>query len=106
MFSVRRPTRWGPTWQTDPYFWESDQSIINCTIVTCAAGNNWYYETGLSAGFHDYQVAALFSGAYPGDKINIALGYNGQVEKPCRIYCEKSGIFGTIILEIRVYNIP
>ena len=104
MFSVRRPTRWGPTWQTDPYFWESDQSIINCTIVSCGAGSFWYYETGFSTGFQVYSPVIPTRG--DDDKMHIALGYSGQVEKPCPLYCEKSGIFGIIILEITVYNIP
>ena len=97
MFSVRRATRWG-SYQTDPFFWESDQSTINFTFVTVNDPSVRYYETGLSNSWQ----GGVFRGAsagwvYPkpedGNEMYIALGAYAQIEKSCPLYCEKSGTY-------------
>ena len=105
MFSVRRSTK------ADPYLWESDQSTINFTFAAFGKSTYWTYETG-SSGILGYPPSSgspswwIVPKPEDGNEMFVNLHYSSQIGRKCPLYCEKSGIFVTIILVTRVYDIP
>ena len=62
MFAVRRSTTYHYSYDTDPYKWESDQSLINFTFADYENINHWYADTGMSNGFMLLPVILSFIG--------------------------------------------
>ena len=105
--SVSRTKKYHYTYDTDPYLWESDKSPINFTF----ADFTHYYlyaDAGVSSGFQGYYAEGprfIYPKPETGNEMFISF-HNSYKTTKCPLYCEKSGIFVTIILITRVYNIP
>ena len=106
--SVSRTKWYHYTYDTDPYLWESDKSPINFTFADFTWEKRLYADSGVSSGFQGYQVLGggwMYPKPETGNEMFISF-YNSYKTTKCPLYCEKSGIFVTIILITRVYNIP
>ena len=107
--SVRRTKTAHYTYDTDPYLWESDQSPINFTFADFTRSNYLSGDSGVSSGFQGYHAEPALGGGWlvpkpeTGNEMFISF-YTPKVRK-CPLYCEKSGIFVTVISVARVYNI-
>ena len=94
MFAVRRSTTYHYSYDTDPYKWESDQSLINFTFADYENINHWYADTGISNGFMGfYQQQNIWIEPKPetGNEMFVSF-YSGWHASECLLYCEKSGI--------------
>ena len=107
--SVSRTNRNHHTYDTDPYLWESDKSPINFIFANFTRSNYLSGDSGVSSGFQGYYPFKGGSFTYPkpetGNEIFISFQSSHKTTK-CLLYCKKSGIFVTIILITKVYNIP
>ena len=110
--SVSRTNRNHHTYDTDPYLWESDQSPINFTFADFTRSGHYLSgDSGVSSGFQGYYAEPALGGGWlkpkpeTGNEMFISF-YNTPKVRKCPLYCEKSGIFVTIILITKVYNIP
>ena len=105
-FSVSRTKTHHNNYDTDPYLWESDQSPINFTFADFTKSNNLRGDAGVSSGFQGYHPESggwISPKPETGNEMFISF-YTFKVSQ-CPLYCEKSGIFVTVILVARVYNI-
>ena len=94
MIAVRRSTTNTYTYDTDPYKWESDQSLINFTFIDFAKSDYWYTDTGISTGYNaGYNEAGVWIYPKPetGTEMLVSF-YSGYSYTKCLLYCEKSGI--------------
>ena len=94
MFAVKRSTTYHYSYDTDPYKWESDQSLINFTFADFGGIDYWYADTGTSSGFMGYYDQAgswITPTPETGNEMFVSF-YSGWDYSECLLYCEKSGI--------------
>ena len=95
---------------TGPYLWESDQSPINFTFADFGSitwPNKLRAQAGLSSGFQRFKpVGGGWITPTPETGNEMFISFYALKTALCPLYCEKSGIFVTIILVTKVYNIP
>jgi hypothetical protein len=100
--SVSRTKKNHNNYDTDPYLWESDQSPINFTFADFTKSTSLRGDAGVSSGFQGYHAEPALGGGWlvpkpeTGNEMFISF-YTPKVRK-CPLYCEKSGIYVTIIL--------